>query len=210
MEPYSWPALRPKGFFKNLITITSETGVGSSTALTRFREHFKGNPHMRFISGGDIMRNFASSRGMTIEEFAEYCRLHPEEEWDKKCDEEMARQGLEDNAVIEGRLPHVFIPHAYHVRLRCDVEVRARRRWLDGGGLSLKSVTEAMMARDRDDHKRYQLLYPGYDWPDYHFHLVVDTATIEPDPAIEKILKCHADWLQRSREFIKSSPVPIP
>jgi cytidylate kinase len=192
---YSRDATQPSWFFSDVITITSHTGVGSTTTLKKLREAFAHDGRKRFVSGGQIMRDVAASLRMTIEEFAAYNKEHPDAGYDKRCDDEIRAYGSQNHTIIEGRLPHAFVPHGFHVKLTCPVSVRAERRACDGEGKqSVLDVLRKIEERDANDDTRYAKLYKGSLWRDQDFNLVLDTSLHVPDQATSKILLAHDEW----------------
>lgn len=191
-------ATKPEWFFSDVITITSQTGVGSSTTLKLMRTALSNDGRKRFISGGAIMRSFAESRGMTIYDFAAYNAKHPDQGYDLKCDTEIRGYGSQNHTVIEGRLPHVFAPHGYHVKLVCPTDVRAGRRKKDKeyGHLPVGEIITMIEQRDSDDDGRYEVLYPGCLWPDKDFDIVLDTSTSNAAQVVNSILKEHDLWVR--------------
>ena len=185
--PYSKAARAPTRYASDIITITGATGVGTSTALNGLRGAL-GMP-WRFVSGGSIMREFAVKNAMSIEEFAAHNREHPEEGWDRKCDDMLAAFGRQNFTVIEARLAHAFVPHAFHVLLVCDIATRARRRPAD-----FESALSRILRRDDDDVYRYAKLYPGCLWSVDDFDLVIDTAREVPAAVCKSIIMSHAVW----------------
>lgn len=189
--------------FSNSITLTSETAVGSSTSIDALRAHF-GPLRWRYVSAGSIMRMFAERLGMTIDQFAAHNKAHPEEGWDAECDRAVAVFGRQNFTVIEGRLPHVFVPRAFHVKLVCDPEIRAARRAKDRAGQSVESVIAEIIARDRNDNERYEKIYPGCLWPLEDFDLVVDTGASFPKEVVTKIAAAHSEWREAHANITES------
>ena len=170
---YSRKATTLKLFHPNSITITSETAVGKSATLRELRSRL--GPSWTYTSGGEIMRKFAKDLGISIKDFARINREHPERGYDKLCDQELARIGQQDRLVAEGRLTHVFVPMAFHVKIICPMEVRASRRAKDLYSRNLAQVSRDIAERDRDDNDRYGYLYPNCLWPNSDFDLLIHT-----------------------------------
>ncbi len=150
----------------------------------------------RFVSGGSIMRAFAASLGMRIEEFATYNREHQEMGFDHKCDNMIRALGCQNYVVIEGRLPHVFSPHSFHVLLTCDLETRAVRRSREPGFAEhgLDDIKAMIEKRDEDDNVRYGELYPSCLWKEKDYDCIVDTGVLNPEEVVAKILGEHQKW----------------
>jgi len=191
-----------KKFLPNSISITSVTGVGSSTTVKRLMPLL---PHItRLVSGGGIQRGLAASRGMTIEQWSEYCRNHLEEGIDQKVEAMLAAYGKQNHVVIESRLAHIAAPHSFHVLLHCDADIRASRR-SEQERRDFEDVRAAIIKRDEDDETRYKALY-GDDvvWGHEKFDLVIDTGNEgnSPDRIAAIIVEEHAAWAQRNKDVL--------
>ena len=206
-KTYSRAVLIPPGFkfFKHQIAITGKTGVGSSTTLKNLKATM-GTSRWRFVSGGDIMREFAKRLDMTIEEFARMNREHPDRGYDRQCDQMLGDIGRKDNVIVEGRLPHIWVLTAFKVCLVCPIDVRTTRRLKDFPDRSRDEVADLITKRDADDDARYELLYPGCLWPGSDFDLVIDTSEMIPELVTEKILTTHARWVE---ENVRLGPIYI-
>lgn len=197
-------ALETKGAcmrFLHQIAITSETGVGSSSLLKALQKMLEDQPY-RWVSGGSLMRQKAAELDMSIERFAEYNRLHPEEGHDHWCDSTIQKMAEEDWLICESRLAHFFLPHALKVLLTCPLGVRAFRRARDLHK-PLHEVVRAIVDRDRNDRERYAVLYPGCLWKHSQFDLVLDTDLHgTPDQIAERLLRIHSTLVDVSTSRI--------
>ncbi len=201
---YSRKSTRPERFFSDQITITSESGVGGSSTLTSLGINFLQDRRIRLVGAGAIMRGFAKERGMSIEDFTLYCKNHPSGDYDRRCDAEIAGYGSQNHTVIEGRLPHVFAPHGFHVLLTCPLPVRARRRHRDPeySQMSIPMIKFLIKKRDQDDKERYEKIYPGCMWPVNHFDLTLGTEILSIDDVTKRIIMAHSQWKRDNRKKI--------
>ncbi len=182
--------------FKNQISITADSGVGSTTTSRKFIEHMGISP-WRWVNAGAIMRELAKERGMTIDEFNAYSLSHPEEKVDDLCDGMIRHFAEQDYAVFEGRLVHHFAPKAFHVLLVCPPEIRAKRRAKDFPEMTEKEIFEKIKLRDSINRERYQRIYgPDVLWDESRFDLVLDTHEFTPDEVVAKIIETHKEWLR--------------
>ncbi len=187
--------MAPGNSFRNQISITADSGVGSTTTAKRLHVHLGISP-WRWVNAGAIMRIFASEKGMSIDDFGTYISAHPEEKYDEQCDEMIRKFGEHDYVIFEGRLVHHFAPQAFHVRLVCDTRVRAERRTQDIPGATVDEVFEKIIVRDAMNRARYEKLY-GTDvlWNDDKFNLVLDTGVLSPDDIARRIIDSHKRWV---------------
>ncbi len=181
--------------FRNQISITADSGVGSTTTAKRLHERLGLSP-WRWVNAGAIMRMFAGELHMTIEEFTVYNSTHLAEKFDERCDDMIRTFGEHDYVIFEGRLVHHFAPYAFHVRLVCNPRVRAERRARDMPGATVDDVLRKILARDELNRVRYEKIY-GRDvlWTDNQFDLVLDTGVLSPDEIAVKIIEGHKKWV---------------
>ncbi len=180
--------------FKNQISITADSGVGSTTTAKKLHNLLGISP-WRWVNAGAIMRIFAKEKKLSIEDFALYVSEHPEEKYDDRCDTMIRDFGEHDYVIFEGRLVHYFAPHAFHVRLVCDPHIRAERRAGDQG-VTKEEIYKKIVDRDAMNTVRYTHVYGSeVIWPDEKFDVVLDTAVDDPQTIAEKIVKGHGMWL---------------
>ncbi len=181
---------------RNQISITADSGVGSTTTAKRLHSHLGISP-WRWVNAGAIMRIFAAERKMSIEEFTDYITAHQEEKYDERCDDMIKKFGEHDYVIFEGRLVHHFAPHAFHVHLICNPRIRAERRSHDHPGSTPDEIFKKIIDRDQTNQKRYTVLY-GSDvlWTDSQFDLVLDTGLLSPDEIAIKIIEGHSKWVK--------------
>jgi cytidylate kinase len=184
------PKVRP---FLHQISITSKTGVGSTTLFSELKKRFDAFPY-RWVSGGSLMRARAAELGMNIGQFAAHNRVHPEEGHDRWCDDTIAHFAEHDWVICESRLSHVFMPGAFKVLLVCDPEIRAERQRAISRSKSLKQIREEIENRDRDDDARYVELYPDCLWGQEDFDLVMNTGVLSLAREMEALLNHYEKW----------------
>lgn len=186
--------------FSRSITITSMSGVGGSATLRALRELLDRRGY-KFVSGGDTMRHFARQLDMSIEDFGQHVRLHPELGYDRKIDQMLRQSGLANRVVAESRLAHGLIPPAFHVLLTCEIMIRARRRQRtrEYRHLTIDEVAQQLLTRDTDNRNRYNDLYSGHDWNerDYDFIQSTDDECRTPRDRAKEIIAEHERWKVR-------------
>lgn len=180
--------------FRHSFTLTGAEATGTSTVSDMLIKTLGPAPY-RYVSGGSIMRNFAKSLGMEIHEFAEYNRLHPEKGYDKSCDRWLTTLGgTHDFVVCEGRLPHFFIPKAFHILFVCDEDIRVARRANDKN-MDTETVRTNLRTRETADDIRYAKLYgDGVLWKESQYDMAIDTGLHSPHSIVQQILNRHTEW----------------
>ena len=187
--------------YSNQITITSASGVGSSTLIGRLQARYMKAPY-RFVSGGGMFRERAKQFNFaTIEEFAAYNRANPQQGHDAWCDRQLASFAKQNFTIIESRLAHAFAPMAFHVLLVCDLEKRAARRHADSiGTTTFDDMSAKLRKRDADDEARYSKLYPGCIWSTQDYDLVIDTGIHSKEETETAVIEGHKEWVRKHAE----------
>lgn len=207
VEDYSRKSLSRSEILPFLITITSLTAAGKTSLTDALKRKFKlRNIKMDFISAGGIMRNLAKDLSFSsIESFVRHSVVHPKDGYDRMVDDQVRKIGENDHQIIEGRLPHIFVPKGFHIFLRCPLEVRAWRRyeWQNLKGLSLGGVTRRIVERDWNDQIRYESLYPGCIWDECDYDLIIDSSAMTVDEEVRAIIHGWRRWLVRNSGLIR-------
>jgi cytidylate kinase len=172
-----------------IIAICGEAGSGKSSVGRGLARRLG----YRFYSAGDIRREMALKRGMSL---AEFNKLGESEDFtDREVDrlqEELGRK--EDNFVVIGRTSAHFIPHAFKVFLDAELEERARRVFKDSQNRkeesysSLGEAREAIIERRKSDEGRYRKYYGINPFDKKGYDLVVDTTRIGIGEVVDKIM----------------------
>ncbi len=153
--------------------------------------------NLKRYSLGDLQRQVAEERGITIHELSEL--EIKDDTIDRDLDDYQKTLGeKEDNFVIDGRLSWHFIPNSIKIFLEVSDEEAARRifeackedpaRETDMKSDSIELTKKLMIKRSSDDNTRYQQMYGiVYDDPK-NFDLVIDTTHIPAERVVEKII----------------------
>lgn len=175
-----------------IITITGEPGSGKSTIGKKLAKKL-GYKHYYM---GQLRRDAAKKRGMTLAEYNAYGEKHPETDYE--VDDYQKQLGEdEDNFVIEGRTSWFLIPHSIKLYITVDPKEGARRVFQDlqesdvrNEDTELHSVEEVLHShtkRMESDRYRYKKYYKIDCCDTSQFDLVIDTTTLNKDEAFEKV-----------------------
>lgn len=183
-----------------LITISGNPGSGKSTAATKLCQLLQGEQ----IYVGQIRRDMAKEKGMSLEQFNEYSIGRPE------CDvdvdivaaakaRELYSQGK--SVIVEGRTQFHFIPESVKLYIFVEPEEGARRilaALQDKNQASTRNEASAddlstkvlqVIKREETDAQRYVGLY-GFDHRDRrHYDRVIDSTKLSPEEVVEQALQ---------------------
>lgn len=211
---YSRASRTPEFFFSNLITISGLSASGTTSARKALAKEFAELPY-RYASCGGVMRAEAKRLGLSIEEFVKLCAKDPS--FDRACDQNVALLATHNYGIFEGRIVHAHAILGYHVNLYCPLEERARRRYFQNQSeqnapyRSLEEVFRDLKERDARDSDRFAEKYPGINWPDEDFDLVIDTLKYPEREVMRKIINGHQKWvakLEPQRRIIHGMCLP--
>ncbi len=140
------------------VTVSGHPGSGTSTLVT----NLCGKLNWSNVNGGDIFREEAARRGVTLEDFSELCLSN--KEVDRELDAELKRRMLLDGGpeVVESRLAGWW---AYKLELSCarvwiDVSEEERaKRVVNREGGTIDGQRSKIIQRMDADSERYSALY---------------------------------------------------
>ena len=171
-----------------IITISGKAGSGKSTVAKILSKRLG----LRHYSVGDVMRQMSAEKGISLLELNRRAEKDPS--IDKELDDRLIALGKkEDNFVIDGRLTAFFIPHAkFRIFLDADEKTRAKRifdaRRADERTLSFDETLKNVEKREQSEMKRYREYY-GVDYAQKkHYTHVIDTAPLDIEGVLKKIL----------------------
>ncbi len=166
------------------ITISGLPGSGTTTVAKLVADKLK----LKLISAGEIFRQIAAKKGMTLEEFSRYAEENPEIDMlIDKTQKEMAEK--ERDAVVEGRLSGWMIKDAdLRVWLFADAEIRYQRI-AKREGKDLSTVKRETKEREEIEKRRYQKFYNINldDWSIYD--LIINSGKFSAEKIAEIIVK---------------------
>ncbi|HLD78275.1 MAG TPA: cytidylate kinase family protein [archaeon] len=170
-----------------IITIAGQAGAGKGT-VSRLLAKALGYKH---YSMGDLRRQMASQRGMSLAEFNELGEA--EVFTDKEVDDYQRTLGAtEDDFVMDSRLGWFFIPNSVKIYLVVQLKEAARRVLADPRPVepftNQAQAMEALLERERSDKKRYAQYYGIDPFEEGHYDLVIDTTKITAEETVKRIL----------------------
>lgn len=139
-------------------TISGPPGSGTSTLVRGICE----THNWTSINGGELFREQARERDLTVEEFSELCR--EDLDVDRLLDEQLKLRMKDANGpfIIESRLAAWWAkevaPKVPRIHISTSIEERAKRLMSRDGGTYDENLHRAVN-RHRDDQHRYLSLY---------------------------------------------------
>ena len=174
------------GVIMNKVTISGHPGSGTSTLV----EGLKDNLGWNSINGGEIFRNEAKKRGVSLAEFGQICS--EDESVDLQLDD-ILRQHIADDSIniVESRLAGwwAYIMETDCIRIWLNVSEDERaNRVTNREGISLEEAKIANAKRLMVDNERYQKMYDLIpDDPTPYTH-TIDATDITAQQVLEKVI----------------------
>lgn len=135
------------------VAISGLHGTGKTTAAKALSKELD----LRYISAGDVFRQMAEERDMSLSEFSNYVEDHPE--IDKEIDQRTAEEAKKDGVLIDARLAGWMAKEAdIRILLTASLEERVKRI-SDREDRSYEEVMEETRAREKSEEKRYKDIY---------------------------------------------------
>ena len=169
-----------------LLTVSGHPGSGTTTLVG----NVCGRRGWSSLNGGQVFREAASERGVSVEEFSALCEAEPEV--DKILDEKLldAMQSAGGPEVVESRLcgwwAHNNEIDCIRLWLAVSEDERARRVVSREGG-SDEDALDRIRQRMSDDQARYETLYDITLDDMTPYNLVVDGDELSPDEVVDAV-----------------------
>ena len=167
------PARTPRGFRRMIVTVSGLHGTGKST----YAAHLAKSLRLRRVSAGQLFRQIARERHVTLEDFGKTALDDPS--IDRLIDEETMKEAEEGNVVIDGQLAGWVLKEKSDLRIYLtapdDVRVlRIAKR----DGVGLEEAKRQTAQRERIQIERYRRHY-GLNVEDKSiYHLVLDSSIL--------------------------------
>jgi len=164
-----------------IIAIAGPIGVGKSTVARALAERLG----YRYISGGEVFREIARERGISVVEVNRLAESDPE--LDRALDRRQAELAKLGDCVVESRLAGWMVDADLRIWLRAPVEVRAARV-ARREGQEVAAAQQELVERERSEWARYKGMY-GIDIDDLTpYHLVLDTTLWAAEAIVEALV----------------------
>ncbi len=174
-----------------IIRVSGNLGSGKTTLCLRLAD-FLG--YKNYYTG-DIFRELAKEKGLSIEEFYKNMSSNPDLE--KEIDNRQIKLMMEeDNLVVQGRLapfqPCNSAVKKLNVFIKVSPEEGARRQLKrrENYGRTFEEMLSLSQERAKEEMHRYQLLYGIENYLDESkFDIVLDTTNLSKEESFKALLR---------------------
>ena len=181
---------------RKIISLAGDLGSGKTTVTDLIQEKLKYPIHRN----GEYFRKLAVSMGMSVTEFNEYVKEHPE--IDNEI-ENSARRAADENdeLIIDARLGWFAVPESFKVYLTVDLDEAAKRAFYDPKRKKSESFT-TLEEQKKDLEKRFALeneryfnLYGVHKEDKSNYDFIIDTTNMSQNEVAEKIIEAFEAWI---------------
>lgn len=183
---------------KNIISITGDLASGQSTVAEMLAKEL----NYYLYRNGAYFRKLAVDAGMSVTEFGEYVKEHPEIDMQiEKSATEYAKNN--DNIIIDAKMGWYAVPESFKVYLKVDIDVAAKRAFADPNRKrsenlpTVEAQKEDMIRRTKNDLERYFELYKVRRDDMSNYDYILDTSNLTPEDVLNKIKEEYLKWKQK-------------
>jgi cytidylate kinase len=170
------------------LTVSGKPGSGTSTLVDLLSEHRRWDS----VNGGDIFRQEAQRRNLSVEDFSSLCK--EDLEVDRSLDDTLKEliSSTSGPSIVESRLSgwwaHLAEIDCLRIWIEVSDEERARRIQSREGG-NYEDVLRSSLRRNSDDMERYQKLY-GIDLDDMSpYNMIIEADGLDASQVMELVQK---------------------
>jgi predicted cytidylate kinase len=176
-----------------IVSFNGDHGSGKSTIAEKISDALG---YSRFYMG-QIFRDMAKEKGMTLAEFQKLCENNPSA--DKEVDDCVIKLAKEnDNFVIESRTAWYFIPNSIKIYLKVSDQEAAQRVLKEAHSenrknelvnvVSEEEAIKNLQDRKKRDDDRYRRYYGINIREEKNYDFVLDTTNLSIDEVYKKVL----------------------
>lgn len=181
---------------RKIISIAGDLSSGKTT-VTKLMQETLGYEIYR---NGEYFRKLAVEMGMSVTEFNEYVKDHPE--IDRQI-EQSAKEyaATHEKLIIDARLGWYAVPESFKIYLRVDTDEAAKRAFGDPNrkkSENFATVEEQkadLIKRFNLENERYFSLYGVHKEDMSNYDFVLDTTHLSPEEVNQKIIEAYENWL---------------
>ena len=182
---------------KHIISLGGELASGKGTTSRVLMKRL----NYGIYRNGDYFRELAKNMNMDVTTFNIYVENHPE--IDRQIENSAAEYAkTHDNFIIDARLGWYAVPESFKVYLKVDLDVAARRAFLDEARKdsekfnTLEEQKADIQKRYKLENERYWQLYQVRKEDESNYDLVIDTTELTGEETADIIEKVYKKWLK--------------
>lgn len=171
-----------------IITITGKPCSGKGTVSKIFCQKY----NFEYLCTGDMFRNLAKSYGYTnVLDFQKDERVKEADNIIDTQTENIGKEKLNENLLIDSRLAWHFIPKSFKVFIDVDWDI-AGKRLLEANRASekvdnLNTAIEKLKDRWQEENSRYMLLYKTNNLNTSNYNFVISSSDKTPEEIADAI-----------------------
>ena len=175
-----------------VITVSGPHGTGKSTYARALAEDL----HLRYVCAGELFRDLAKQRGMSLESFSRYAANNPEV--DHLIDERTREEAKKGNVVIDAQLAAWIVKDEANIKLLLIASDAVRfSRIAQRDHVSFEFARNETLAREEIQRIRYKNYY-GIDVSDLSIYdLRIDTGIHSIEITRRNIVDAVRNLLQK-------------
>lgn len=185
---------------KQIISLAGELSSGKGVVSKILMEKLQYGVYRN----GDYFRKLAKEKGMSVTEFNEYVKQHPE--IDIQIENSAKEYAKDHNKfIIDARLGWYAVPESFKVYLKVDDNIAAKRAFENQD--EEKKQTERfntieeqkadMQKRYKLENERYFMVYGVRKEDLSNYDLVIDTTELSPEEVANTIKEKYFEWLEK-------------
>jgi predicted cytidylate kinase len=170
-----------------IISVSGLHGTGKSEIAKLIADRLG----ILYYSTGQMFRDLAKEKNMTLEEYTNYVESHPD--IDKELDNKVVNIAKKGNIIIDSQLSGYILKSIadFRIHLTCPLELRVKRM-SERDQTSLEEKLKETTLREKSELERFKKLY-NIDISDKNlinklFDLVINTENLSIEEVLDKIL----------------------
>lgn len=178
-----------------LISISGFHGTGKTTIAKEVAAEF----NLEYIAAGDVFRQMAEEKQMSLKEFSKYVEQHPE--IDHEIDKRTIEAAKKGNAVLDGLLAAWMTRDFFSIDILFITDENTRiQRIAQREGRSFKEVKDETLSREESEVKRFLNLY-NINLNDYSIYdIVLNTGLWSQEAVIRIVIMLITEYVKSNQK----------